>query len=98
MQAVLTRFLPYLPVLACPLLMLVCLWSMRGMGSRSHQFERQPSQAEPSTTSEAVLAARVAQLEQELATLRGDAEGPARAVPAAQDAQPARRPERANRP
>ena len=97
MHTALSRLLPYLPVLACSVLMVVCMLGMRAMGSRPHQPERPSSQAAPSTTPPALLAERVAQLEQELAAVRGDTEGPARAIPETEDAQPARQPKRVNR-
>jgi hypothetical protein len=56
-----SRLLLYLPALACPLLMLVCMASMRRMGSAPAQTE------EPTAT-----AARIAHLEQELAALRAE--------------------------
>ena len=50
----LTRLLSVLPLLACPLLMLACMWAMRGSGTRAAQGQ----------------AGRVAELERELADLR----------------------------
>jgi hypothetical protein len=71
----LTRLLTIAPLLLCPLLMLVCMWAMRGMGHREN------SQAQARTGQDEVpTAARVAQLERELAKLRGrlpDADIPA---------------------
>jgi hypothetical protein len=60
----LTRLLTIAPLLLCPLLMLVCMWAMRGMGHRENS-QAQAGQEEVPT------AARVAQLERELAELRG---------------------------
>jgi hypothetical protein len=54
-----SRLLPYLPVLACPLLMLACMTAMRRMGGSNGQ------QRPPTDT-----AARIAALERELAELR----------------------------
>jgi hypothetical protein len=55
-----SRLLLYLPALACPVLMLVCMAAMRRMGgSTGHQ--------EPSATD---TATRIAALERELADLR----------------------------
>jgi hypothetical protein len=57
-----SRLLLYLPALACPLLMLVCMAAMR----RTH---RPPVQAEqPAASTEQ----RIAQLERELAGLRAE--------------------------
>jgi hypothetical protein len=71
----LTRLLTIAPLLLCPLLMLVCMWAMRGTGNRAN------SQAPaPAGQDELPTAARVAQLERELAKLRGrlpDADIPA---------------------
>lgn len=50
----LTRLLPVLPLLLCPLLMLVCMFAMRGRGTRAAQGQD----------------GRVAELERELADLR----------------------------
>jgi hypothetical protein len=55
-----TRFLPYLPALACPLLMLVCMAGMR----RMHRPPAQTGQPPASTQG------RIVQLERELAALR----------------------------
>jgi hypothetical protein len=64
----LTRLLTIVPLLLCPLLMLVCMWAMRGTGNRAN------SQAPaPVGQDELPTAARVAQLERELAKLRGPA-------------------------
>ena len=61
----LTRLLTIAPLLLCPLLMLVCMWAMRGMGNRVNSQE--PAGA---SQDEVPTAARVAQLERELAELR----------------------------
>jgi hypothetical protein len=62
----LTRLLTIVPLLLCPLLMLACMWAMRGMGHRENlQRRARVGQDEVPT------AARVAQLERELAELRG---------------------------
>jgi hypothetical protein len=62
----LTRLLTIVPLLLCPLLMLVCMWAMRGMGNREN------SKGQARVGQEQVpMAARVAQLEHELAELRG---------------------------
>jgi hypothetical protein len=53
------RLLPYLPVLACPLLMLACMLVLRRMGGST-------SQQRPTTDT----ATRIAALERELADLR----------------------------
>jgi len=50
----LTRLLTILPLLLCPLLMLACMWAMRGRGTRAAQDQD----------------GRVAELERELADLR----------------------------
>jgi Protein of unknown function (DUF2933) len=55
------RVIPYLALLACPLMMLRCMRGMRGMGQQ-HQAESKPEQ--PTADQ------RIAQLEQELADLR----------------------------
>jgi hypothetical protein len=57
-----SRFLLYLPALACPLLMLVCMAGMRRMGGTPAQTQRPP----------ASTADRIARLEQELAALRAE--------------------------
>ena len=58
----LTRLLTILPLLLCPLLMLGCLWAMRN---------REPPQRQARLgQQELPTAARVAQLERELAELR----------------------------
>jgi hypothetical protein len=58
----LTRLLTILPLLLCPLLMLGCLWAMRN---------REPPQRQARTgQQELPTAARVAELERELAELR----------------------------
>jgi Protein of unknown function (DUF2933) len=56
-----SRLLLYLPALACPLLMLVCMAGMRRMGSAPTQTEEPPAAAE-----------QIAHLEQELAALRAE--------------------------
>jgi hypothetical protein len=58
----LTRLLTVLPLLLCPLLMLVCMWMMRN---------RETPQQARTGQEELPTAARVAQLEHELAELRG---------------------------
>lgn len=55
-----SRLLPYLPALACPLLMLACMAAMRRMGAST-------SYPQPSATD---VATRIAALERELADLR----------------------------
>ena len=62
----LTRLLSIVPLLLCPLLMVVCMWAMRGMGNRAN-----PRARARVGQNEAPTAARVAQLERELAELRG---------------------------
>ena len=62
----LTRLLTIVPLLLCPLLMLVCMWAMRGLGNR----ENSTGQAR-ADQDEVPTAARVAQLQRELAELRG---------------------------
>jgi hypothetical protein len=58
----LTRLLTILPLLLCPLLMLACMWAMRN---------REPPQRKASDRhQELPMAARVAQLEREVAELR----------------------------
>jgi hypothetical protein len=59
----LTRLLTVLPLLLCPLLMLVCMWMMRNRET--------PAQQARAGQEELPTAARVAQLERELAELRG---------------------------
>jgi hypothetical protein len=63
-----SRFLPYLPALACPLLMLVCMAGMR----RMHSPPAQARPEQPATTEQ-----RIAQLEQELSALRAERHHPA---------------------
>ena len=57
----LTRLLTVLPLLLCPLLMLVCMWTMR-----NRQTPRRHAGQQELPTRD-----RVAQLERELAELRG---------------------------
>ncbi len=58
----LTRLLTILPLLLCPLLMLACIWAMRNRETPQRQTrDRHP---------DLPAAARVAQLERELAELR----------------------------
>jgi hypothetical protein len=61
----LTRLLTIVPLLLCPLLMLVCMWAMRGMGNRNN-----PQGLAGTGQQELPTAARVAHLERELAELR----------------------------
>ena len=56
-----SRFLVYLPALACPLLMLVCMAGMRRIGGTPAP-----------TTEPASTADRIARLEQELAALHAE--------------------------
>ena len=65
-----SRFLVYLPALACPLLMLVCLAGMRRMHSPSAQAQAKAEQPTASTDQ------RIIQLEQELAALRAEHRDP----------------------
>jgi hypothetical protein len=58
----LTRLLTILPLLLCPLLMLVCMWMMRNQGPSGRQGR--------AGQDERPTAARVTQLERELAELR----------------------------
>ena len=62
----LTRLLTIVPLLLCPLLMLACMWAMRGMGNRKNWRARAGVGQD-----EVPTAARVAQLERDLAQLRG---------------------------
>jgi len=62
----LTRLLTIVPLLLCPLLMLGCMWAMRGMGHREN-----PQRRARVGQDEVPTAARVAQLERDLAELRG---------------------------
>ncbi len=81
-----SRLLLYLPALACPLLMLVCMAGMRRMGGTPAQTQRPP----------ASTADRIARLEQELAALRAEQQDtladrapvPARPAPVRSDADP----------
>lgn len=57
----LTRLLTILPLLLCPLLMLACMWAMRN---------REPPRQAHAGQQEQPTAARVAQLEREVAELR----------------------------
>jgi hypothetical protein len=59
----LTRLLSTLPLLLCPLLMLACMWAMRHRETPQRQARDRPQ--------DLPTAARVAQLERELAELRG---------------------------
>jgi hypothetical protein len=61
----LTRLLTIVPLLLCPLLMLACMWAMRGMGNRKNWRARAGVGQD-----EVPTAARVAQLERDLAQLR----------------------------
>jgi hypothetical protein len=61
-----TRLLPYLPALACPVLMLLCMAGMRRMGSSPAQSPSETEQP-PARTDQ-----RIAQLERELAALRAE--------------------------
>jgi hypothetical protein len=72
-----SRLLLYLPALACPLLMLVCMAGMRRMGSPPDRTE------EPQSAS---TADRIAHLEQELAALRAEQQRTAEALAAAEPA------------
>ncbi len=80
-----SRLLLYLPALACPLLMLVCMAGMRRMGTTPAHTQKPPL---ASTTE------RIAHLEQELAALRaehqhtGEAPAPAEPAPANPHADP----------
>ncbi len=58
-----SRLLLYLPALACPLLMLVCMAGMRRMGGTPARTEEPP----PASTAD-----RIAHLERELAALRAE--------------------------
>jgi hypothetical protein len=72
-----SRFLVYLPALACPLLMLMCMAGMRRMGGSPSQMEEPP----PASTAD-----RIARLERELAALRAeqhDTPADPRPIPAA---------------
>jgi hypothetical protein len=59
----LTRLLTILPLLLCPLLMLSCMWAIRNRGTAERHAH--------ASHQELPTAARVAQLERELADLRG---------------------------
>ncbi len=61
-----SRLLPYLPALACPLLMLLCMAGMRRM-------DRSAGRAGQATGS---AADRIAELERELAALRAERQRP----------------------
>jgi transposase-like protein len=61
----LTRLLTVLPLLLCPLLMLACMWAMRGARNRGAQERQARGRPQDLPT-----AARLAQLERELAELR----------------------------
>jgi hypothetical protein len=58
--------LPYLPLLACPLMMLVCMWAMRGHGRSQPRAPQGQADAAPG----ALEARRIAQLEREVAGLQ----------------------------
>ncbi len=77
-----SRLLPYLPVLACPLLMLACMLAMRRMGGSN-------GQQRPTTDT----TTRIATLERELADLRAQHDAAeatdADAVPGKADGSPA---------
>jgi hypothetical protein len=60
-----SRFLPYLPALAYPLLMLVCMAGMRRMSGTPAQTQEPPASTDD----------RITQLEQELAALRAERQG-----------------------
>jgi hypothetical protein len=62
----LTRLLTIVPLLLCPLLIVACMWAMRGMGHRENS--QGPARA---GQDEVPTASRVAQLERDLAELRG---------------------------
>jgi hypothetical protein len=72
-----SRLLPYLPALACPLLMLVCMAGMRRMAGTPARTQEPPP---------ASAADRIARLERELAALR--AEQPAGQPPGPADPAP----------
>jgi hypothetical protein len=59
-----SRLLLYLPALACPLLMLVCMAGMRRMGGGTPARTEEP---QPASTAD-----RITRLEQELAALRAE--------------------------
>jgi hypothetical protein len=83
----LTRLLTILPLLLCPLLMLGCMWAMRN---------REPPQRQARAgQQELPMAARVAQLERELADLR--ARLPEAAAAGEPAPTPARDPSRGSR-
>jgi hypothetical protein len=76
-----SRFLLYLPALACPLLMLVCLAGMRRMGGTPAQTKEPP----PASTAD-----RITRLEQELAALHAEQQdAPAHPAPIAPAPAPA---------
>ena len=69
-----SRLLPYLPALACPLLMLVCMAGMRRMGGGTPTQTEEPP---PASTTD-----RITRLERELAALRAEQQdAPAGAPP-----------------
>jgi hypothetical protein len=78
-----SRLLPFLPALACPLLMLLCLAGMRRMSRPSEQVGQ-----------EAATADRVGELERALAALRAERQRPGQpngqAQPLPQDGPPRR--------
>jgi hypothetical protein len=71
-----SRLLLYLPALACPLLMLLCMAGMRRM-------DRSPGQVEQASGSTVL---RITELEQELAALRDQLQRPG--LPDGQPAPP----------
>ncbi len=82
-----SRLLPYLPALACPLLMLVCMAAMRRMGAST-------GQPEPSASD---VATRIAALERELADLRAQHAAAEAAETDAVAGEPGRPPANADR-
>jgi hypothetical protein len=74
-----SRFLLYLPALACPLLMLVCMAGMRRMGGGT---PRQAQEPPPASTAD-----RITRLEQELAALRAEQQDAPAGAPARPPAQ-----------
>jgi hypothetical protein len=82
----LTRLLTILPLLLCPLLMLVCIWAMRNREPRQPQDD--------AAQDELPTAARIARLERELAELRArfPEADPAGELASASALDPSRRP------